>query len=132
MLNTNALPGAQNLTAANTAASESIPTARVPVNTQEALPRDPVKELSRQVVALRASVNDCIRRAEAAKSRAQAVIATNAPSQAHRDYAQKLLGESRALRIEAWELSQSLIRAEATLAEIRRASDVPSGKSSQN
>ena len=77
----------------------------------------PAADLRQQVVLLRYRVNERIERAEAVQSRAEAVIATNAPSQAHKDYAEQLLKESRILRREAWELTQALSAAEKKLAE---------------
>lgn len=83
---------------------------------QEARHELSLTDLRQQVITLRTQVNDRIRRAEAAYSRAQAIITADTPTQTQHEYAASLLEKSRSLRHEAWELSQMLIVAEQKLA----------------
>ena len=77
----------------------------------------------RRVNALRGKLNDCIYRADALKSRAEAVVATNAPSKAHKDYAEQLFEESRSLRRKAYEIKCELDEAEHQLQSAIRRSE---------
>lgn len=82
---------------------------------QEAKHEISLTDLRQQVITLRAQVNDRIRRAEAAYSRAQAIITADPPTQTQHEYAASLLEKSRSLRHEAWEISQTLIAVEQRL-----------------